>query len=172
LLHPALGDHQVTTWAADAEARTIGARTNCPGFVGGPNAQAGPKVQAGVNAAVAAEAVANPALGIGRRHPDDAPLYGIPCIQKYPYQGSAIVYWDGGPLVDASGQPVATGAAPAPIGNVPPRPELGYGADPHSFPRSTALARTQKSDFLKVDGGVRDVCEGKPCATRGFDTSP
>lgn len=172
LLHPALGDHQVSTWAADAEARTLGARTNCPGFVAGPNAQTGAKVQAGVNAAVAAEMIAHPDVGIGRRHPDDAPLYGIPCIQHYPYDGSAIIYWDSGPTVDASGQPVATGVAPAPVGNVPPRPELGYGADPHSFPRSTPQARQQKSDFLKINGAVRDVCNGKPCATRGFDTSP
>ncbi|HKY91460.1 MAG TPA: hypothetical protein VJM11_10495 [Nevskiaceae bacterium] len=172
LLHPALGDHQVTTWAADVQARTIGARTNCPAFVGGPDAQAGTKVQDGVNAAVAAEAETHPEVGIGRRHPDDSPLYGIPCIRDYPYPGSAIIYWDSGPLVDAAGEPVATGVAPAPIGNVPPRPELGYGADPHSYPRTTATARQQKSAFLRIHGGVRDVCEGKPCATRGFDTGP
>ncbi len=70
----------------------------------------------------------------------------IPPIGKFPFGGSAIVIWD-------SGTP-----AP-PITNTPNR----GGEDPHSDPRSTPAARVQKSEFLKVDGHVVDVCGGAPC---------
>jgi hypothetical protein len=70
----------------------------------------------------------------------------IPSIGKFPFEGSAIVMWD-------SGTP-----AP-PITNTPNR----GGADPHSRPRSTPAARTQKSEFLKINGHVVDVCGGMAC---------
>jgi hypothetical protein len=70
----------------------------------------------------------------------------IPSIGKFPFGGSAIVMWD-------SGTP-----AP-PITNTPNR----GGDDPHSAPRSTVAARVQKSEFLKIDGHVIDVCGAKPC---------
>ncbi len=70
----------------------------------------------------------------------------IPAIGKFPFGGSAIVFWD-------SGTP-----AP-PITNTPNR----GGDDPHSRPRSTPAARTQKSEFLKINGHVVDVCGGMPC---------
>jgi hypothetical protein len=70
----------------------------------------------------------------------------IPSIGKFPFGGSAIVFWD-------SGTP-----AP-PITNTPNR----GGDDPHSRPRSTPAARTQKSEFLKINGHVVDVCGGMPC---------
>jgi hypothetical protein len=70
----------------------------------------------------------------------------IPSIGKFPFGGSAIVMWD-------SGTP-----AP-PITNTPNR----GGDDPHSRPRSTPAARTQKSEFLKINGRVVDVCGGMPC---------
>jgi hypothetical protein len=72
----------------------------------------------------------------------------IPSIGKFPFPGSAIVMWDAG--------------TPAPpITNTPNR----GGDDPHSRPRSTVAARVQKSEFLKIDGRVVDVCGGKPCKT-------
>ena len=37
------------------------------------------------------------------------------------------------------------------------------GADPHSDPRNSAVARQQKSDFLQTGGFVTDVCSGLPC---------
>jgi len=172
LLHVAFGDHQVSMTTAEVEARTIGARIHCPAVVGGPDAQRGEKVQAGANAAVQAEMLAMPELSFGRRHPDDEPYYGLECLGKGRNSGSAIVIWDSGPTVHADGTPSATGVAPPPVDNRPPRPEFGYGADPHSFPRSTPEARAQKSEFLKRDGAVIDTCGGKPCATRGFDTAP
>lgn len=172
LLHPSFGDHQVSMYTAEVEARTIGARIHCPAVVGGPDPQRGDKVQAGINPAVVAEMAAYPALSFGRRHPDDEPYYGIDCLGDGANSGSGLVVWDSGPLVHADGSPSDTGVAPPPIDNRPPRPELGYGADPHSFPRSTPEARAQKSEFLKPDGRIVDTCGGNPCATRGFDTSP
>jgi hypothetical protein len=70
----------------------------------------------------------------------------IPSIGSFPFKGSAIVMWD-------SGTP-----AP-PITNTPNR----GGSDPHSRPRSTPAARTQKSEFLKINGRVVDVCGGAAC---------
>ena len=79
---------------------------------------------------------------MGRR-----PVHGIPPITTYPYTGSALVYWDGGPL-GFDGTIGSLGTAQPPIGNLPPRTEDGYGDDPHSFPRRDVQARSMKSDFL------------------------
>lgn len=157
---------------AEVKARTIGARVHCPAVAGGPDPQGGDKVQACANPAVAAEIAAAPALSFGRRHPDDAPDYGLDCLGAGRNGGSAIVVWDSGPTVHADGTAAENGVAPPPIDNRPPHPDLRHGADPHSFPRSTAAARLQKSEFLKSDGAVVDTCAGQPCATRDFDASP
>jgi hypothetical protein len=93
-----------------------------------------------------------PVVDPGRSN-DVTPLFGVPTIPRFPWTGSAIVYWDGGPQTP-----------PAPPQNVPNR----AGADPHEFPRSTVAARTQKSDFLLPNGTVVDVCAGKPCHTDNF----
>jgi hypothetical protein len=66
LLHVAVGDWQVSTWQADALARTIG------------------RVRA-----------RRPAIARGRTL-ERSPLYGIPAIRRFPHPGSAIVYWDAG----------------------------------------------------------------------------
>jgi hypothetical protein len=73
-------------------------------------------------------------------------LWGIEGIDAYPYDGSAIVVWD-------------SGAPAPPSGNVAPR----EGEDPHGDPRASKQARQQKSDFLKRDGRVVDVCGSQPC---------
>jgi hypothetical protein len=70
----------------------------------------------------------------------------IPPLRRFPSKGSAIVFWD-------SGTP-----AP-PITNTPNR----AGDDPHDNVRATPAARVQKSEFLKLDGRVVDVCGGTPC---------
>jgi hypothetical protein len=36
-------------------------------------------------------------------------------------------------------------------------------ADPTSAPRNSPLARRQKSEFLRADGALIDVCDGAPC---------
>jgi len=87
------------------------------------------------------------------RSSDRTPLYGVPTIPRFPFAGSAIVYWDGGPQTPL-----------APITNTPPR----VGLDPHAFARNTVAAREQKSRFLSPNGVVVDVCGGKPCHTDNY----
>ncbi len=82
----------------------------------------------------------------GGRHSDVNPYYGIPAIASYPFDGSALIIWD-------------SGAATPPTSNLPPT----TGADPHSDPRNSPVARQQKSDFLQTGGMVTDVCSGVPC---------
>ena len=63
----AYGDFQVSQYAAAVEARTIGAKFHAP------------------------------ALDLPARSQDANLFYGIPAIQSYPFNGSAIVIWDSGP---------------------------------------------------------------------------
>jgi len=51
------------------------------------------------------------------------------------------------------------GIAAPPTTNTPPR----AGQDPHSAPRNSPLARRQKSEFLRTDGAVVEVCGDSPC---------
>ncbi len=89
--------------------------------------------------------VHQPAIAFGR-HSDVEPYFGIPAIPTDPFDGSALIVWDSG-----ADTPPTTNTAPM------------TGADPHSDPRSSALARQQKSDFLQAGGTVVDVCSGTPC---------
>jgi hypothetical protein len=91
-----------------------------------------------------------PTLDPGR-HSDVNPYFGIPAIPSYPFDGSALVVWD-------SGSPTP------PANETPPR----TGADPHSHPRSTPAARLQKSQFLRLNGKVLDVCGPTPCYANGY----
>jgi hypothetical protein len=81
----------------------------------------------------------------------------IPSIGSFPFGGSAIVFWDTGPVRTVGTQTEGT-AAPPPT-NTPNR----TGDDPHENPRATPSARVQKSEFLKLGGAVVDVCGGQPC---------
>jgi hypothetical protein len=85
------------------------------------------------------------------RHWSVDPSYGIPVIGTG-WTGSAFVYWD-------------SGSDTPPNGNVPPTAATVRG-DPHSDPRSTRLARDQKSAFLRTNGVFVDVCGGGPCYAR------
>ena len=170
LLHPGFSDHQVTMYTAETMARTIEAGVHCPAVVRGPRAQRGPAVAAAVNPDVQAEA--DYLAGNGamlrtphplRRHPDDEPYFGLPCLLPG-HTGNALVVWDRGPRTAARDD----GVVPPPTDNTPPRPELGYGGDPHSDPRNEVLARAQKNEWLKPAGRYVDVCQGKPCTARGF----
>jgi hypothetical protein len=87
-----------------------------------------------------------PTVTPGRLPYVDPAYWGIEPIESYPYQGSAIVIWD-------SGAPVP------PLTNLAP----SVGEDPHGDPRNDPDARVQKSEFLKPDGAVIDVCGGAPC---------
>ena len=131
LLNVAFGDHQVTTWAADNEARTIGAQAHAPVVYPG-------------------------------RWPGVDQLFGIPRIKSYPFTGSAIVYWDSGPVrANPSPPPTETGTSPPPLENLPNR----SGRDPHELPRRTAAEQQMVSDFLRPDGQshITDTCAGGPC---------
>jgi hypothetical protein len=82
LMHVAIGDHQVTTIAADVMARTLGARVRQPAVDEGRSNQAKPLF--GI-----------PAIG------------GFPFTGD-----AAMVYWDTGPVRTVGGQPVGTPPAP------------------------------------------------------------
>ena len=83
------------------------------------------------------------------RHPDLQPLFGIPRIQSFPYDGSALIYVDAG--------------TPAPpITNTPPEGDA-FGSDPHGVPRNDPEAQAQKAAFLSPAGTVVDTCGGGPC---------
>jgi hypothetical protein len=140
LMHVGFGDHQVSDVAAQVEARTIGASydpppldANRPRFAGRP-----------------------PGEGL-------ASFYGIPPITFSPfYDGSAIVFWDVGPLRIENGE--TKGVTPPPPLELPNR----QGVDPHEAPRNAVKARQQKSDFLQPAGHVSDVCAPSPCYAFGY----
>ena len=134
LYQVAFGDHQVAPFTAEIAARSNGT------------------------------AIYTPILRDDLVVPEVDPYYDIPAIPSYPYDGSALVIWD-------SLNP------PPPIGSTPPVPLMmgdpGYdelsdcakdhGSDPHECPRRQPAARTQKSEFLKNDGAVVDVCGAMAC---------
>ncbi len=129
LLDVGFGDHQVTTWTADTEARTIGAAAHAP--------------------------VLDPG-----RWPGVDQLWGIPRIGSYPFGGSAIFYWDIGPLRPDPSNPSNTiGVDPPPLTNTPNR----SGQDPHEFPRRALAEQDLVSGFLQPNGVITDTCGGRPC---------
>jgi hypothetical protein len=133
------GDHQVAPVTVEIAARSSGAHIHTP------------------------------ALVPGKLVPEVTPYYDIPPIPAYPFDGSAVVIWD-------SGNP-----AP-PIGNLPPAEILptdagwadlspcaqNFDSDPHECPRRQPEARLQKSEFLKSDGAVVDVCLAMACLAPAF----
>jgi hypothetical protein len=106
-----------------------------------------------------------PALDPGRS-PFSNPWFGLEPIPSYPYPGSAVVWWDTGPLRTQGGQVVGTD--PPPLENVPNR----SGDDPHDNPRAMPAARFQKAAFLRIDGQVIDVCPGRPCYAGSWTGAP
>lgn len=139
LLNVAFGDHQVTTWQADVEARTVGARIHTPIVYEGRW----------------------PGVDVG---------WGIEPIQSYPYTGSAIVYWDSGPVrppeTGTGGDNGVVGTDPPPVQNVPNE----SGDDPHGLPRQAAAEQQMVSDFLRPEplSSITDTCLGGPCYAGGF----
>ncbi len=134
LMQVALGDHQVTNFQADVEARTIGAATHTP--------------------------VLDPG-----RWPDVDVLWNVPAITAYPYDGSAILYGDIGPVRPNPSPPPATiGVPPPPLENVPNR----AGEDPHGAPRGAPLAMLAIAGFLAPDGALANVCGPDPCYAGGY----
>ena len=134
LLDVAFGDHQVTNYQADVEARTIGAKAHHPVLYKG-------------------------------RWPKTNVLWNVPAITPYPYTGSAIYYWDGGPIRETSpGSGKFVGTEPPPYENLPNR----TGSDPHGLPRATAAEQQLVSDFFEGAIQRSDRCNMGPCYSGGF----
>jgi hypothetical protein len=107
-------------------------------------------VAAEVEARTIGASIYQPALEPGRYWNPNG-VFGIPAIASFPFSGSALIYWDGGPLS------VPGGTATPPNEDIPPRPPA-YGSDPHSYPRNDVKARAQKSDFLQIGGVLNNYC--------------
>jgi len=132
----AFGDHLVSNWQSNVEARTIGAKAVEP-FVADD------------------------------RWPGVDGDWGIEPITSYPYDGSAIAYWDSGPLRSGPGPGGLIGTAPPPITNTAP----AEGEDPHEFPRVSDSAIQMIDGFLREGGAVTDTCGGDPCLAGGWTGS-
>ncbi len=135
LMNVAFGDHQVTNYQADVEARTVGAYAHGPVLYKG-------------------------------RWPHTQVLWGVPKIGHHPFGGSAVYYWDIGPLRESPiGSGTFIGVPPPPYGNVP---NLA-GEDPHGAPRGEPGTEQQLvSDFYEGGIPLRDDCERKACFAGGF----
>lgn len=137
-MHIALGDHQVSNFASDVQARTIGAKTPIGGI--------------------------DPL-----RWPDYEDLWDIPRLgaDEYPYRGTSIIYWDGGPYrknpLNLS-QNIGTGVPPYP--NVPPNDEW---EDPHGAPRGAPGPVAQIDTFFNPNGYITDYCGEDPCRASDWD---
>lgn len=134
LLDIALGDHQVSNYQANVEARTIGAKAIAP-------------------------------LVYDGRWPGVDYQWGIDSIASYPYDGSAIGYWDSGPLrSDPLNPGEFIGTDPPAVTSLP----NSTGVDPHEDPRRAVSDQLMVSGFLKVGGRINDTCGVDPCYANGF----
>jgi hypothetical protein len=104
--------------------------------------------------------IVSPALAPGRS-PDPEPLWGLDPLTTFPYDGSALVVFDSGPVRVVDGQTEGTG--PPPDSDTPPQ----AGVDPHESPRAAVCDQEQKSAFLEPDGMVTEPCGGPPYSAPG-----
>jgi hypothetical protein len=135
LMNVAFGDHQVTNYQADVEARTIGASAHTP-------------------------------ILYHRRWPGAVVLWNVPHLKSYPFTGSAIYYYDIGPLRESPiGSGNMIGVPPPPYTNTPNK----EGEDPHGAPRGEpGTEQRLVSDFYEGAIPSTDNCEGKACFAGGF----
>jgi hypothetical protein len=134
LMDVAFGDHQVTDFQADVEARTIGAEAHRRILYNG-------------------------------RWPSVNVLWNVPTISGYPYTGSAVYYWDIGPIRENPLDPgTQIGVEPPPFENLPNR----SGEDPHSSPRATPAEQQLVSDFFEGAIEKADTCNHGPCYAGSF----
>jgi hypothetical protein len=134
VMNVAFGDHQVTDYQADVEARTIGAQAHLPVLFKG-------------------------------RWPNTDVLWNVPRIRRYPYTGSAVYYWDIGPVREDPANPgKLIGVPPPPYENLPNR----EGEDPHGAPRGAPAAEQLVSDFFEGAIPASDNCGGGPCFAGAF----
>jgi hypothetical protein len=117
-------------------------------------------ITAEVEARTAGIKVYDPALQPGR-HWEDEPFMGIQKQTTFPStDGSIMVYYDSGPTTFTGTRGI--GVNPPPNENVPPRPEWGFGRDPHGDPRASESGIRHAVTFLNgiaLDGNNRGVIE-------------
>ncbi len=134
LMDVAFGDHQVTDYQAEVEARTVGASAHEPALYAG-------------------------------RWPETSVLWNVPRISQYPYTGSAIYYWDIGPVRENPMSPGSKiGVEPPPWENVP----NATGEDPHEAPRNAPAEQQLVSDFFGGAITKSDDCGHKACYAGSF----
>jgi len=134
LMDLAFGDHQVTDYEAEVEARTVGASAHEPALYNG-------------------------------RWPNTQVLWDVPRIHHYPYTGSAVYYWDIGPVRENPLDPgTQIGVEPPPYENLPDR----SGEDPHEAPRNAPAEQQLVSDFFEGAVLKRDDCKRGPCYAGSF----
>jgi hypothetical protein len=109
-------------------------------------------VAAEVEARTIGAPVMTPGLPAGRHWEMDP--YFTPTA-TYPYQGSALVYWDSGNIMPPNGNIPADDAPGTPRDN----------GDPHSHGRDEFAAGWQEAHFL-LTGWMEDVCGGGDYLTR------
>jgi hypothetical protein len=139
-MHIALGDHQVSNFASDVQARTIQAATNAN--------PVDPRRWPGYQALWGIERLA---------------------AEQFPYSGNSIIYWDGGPVrpdpLDPGGL-IGTGVPP--YANVPPDPEWEdpHGAPRGaSGPIEMMSTFLQQDGFIDATA----ICDSDPCLGDGWD---
>jgi hypothetical protein len=134
LMDVAFGDHQVSDYQADVEARTVGASAHKPVLFKG-------------------------------RWPGTNVLWNVPRIGGYPFSGSAVYYWDIGPIRESSpGSGTFVGTEPPPYENLPNR----TGEDPHGAPRAAPAEQQLVSDFFNGAIQRSDNCGNKACYAGSF----
>lgn len=142
LLHVGFGDHQVPTWAAEIQARTIGAAVHQPALPEGRHPDAEPFF--GLEAADDSSATSVLVYW-------DSGTLAAPSSNETPEQS---------PEFEATCGPLDDDA----------RETSSKCADSHEDPRRAPGSIEQKDLFFRPDGTIDDVCEGRPCrAPNRFD---
>jgi len=99
------------------------------------------------------------------------PGWGLSAISAYPYNGSALVYFDSG-AVRSNGSGGWLGNTPTIFANKTPIEAAGSvandGEDPHEHPRRSATGRLMKSGFLRVGGVINQTCGIRACYANGW----
>lgn len=139
-MHIALGDHQVSNFASDVQARTIGASTNANPI----DPRRWPEYEALWNV---------PRL----------------TADEFPFTGNSIIYWDGGPVRPDPLNPgglIGTGVSP--YANVPPDPawEDPHGA-PRGASGPVAMISSFLQPDGYIDATA--ICGSDPCLGDGWD---
>ncbi|HWA67826.1 MAG TPA: hypothetical protein VG899_15800 [Mycobacteriales bacterium] len=151
LLQVAWGDHQVANITAFDEARTIGARA-----VGMPATSN--RIGSG-DALLASRLCSSEPKHDKANDPTDgnycwkasSVFWDLKPIRSYPYDGSAIALFDGGPD-GATGQFTTDPPPPSDV----PQPDTTTNQDPHEGPRRACAAQDQKGAFFHLGGKVTE----------------